>query len=86
MIVHDDSNKPTGRKTEIVEELFIWVAVHENGVEGIVAYNSLPLVTSSEPLAHQMRQAAIKTRELTNPNLKLRLLRFSTRQIMEEIS
>lgn len=78
----------TFENLEKITEFYTYVAVDINGNEGIIAYKDeqrnmiMPLVSSKLKLINEFRK---QVKEMAKePNSKIRLLKFSTREVLEE--
>ena len=84
MIIHDSDKRARGRQTDTIEELYLWVSEKENGVEGMLAFNGLPLVVSSRDLAqNELKRIALKIQQEVNQPMKL--IRLTGREVIDEL-
>lgn len=89
MQMHKDDRIPTGRGTSEVSEVYVWVAVHANGTEGVIAVPMagamFPLITTSLYQAQaQLRQLAEQIGKASG--LPIKLLKFSNRSVIADIT
>jgi len=84
MIIHDSDERARGRETDTIEELYVWVSCKENGVEGILAFNGMPLAVSSRDLAeNELKRVALHIQQEINQPMKL--IRLSGREVISEL-
>lgn len=72
-----------GGISEEVKSLYVWIAVHGDGDEGIAAVNGMPLMAAQHRVAVKLKSAVEGLARTTGKSMKL--VRYDARAVLEGV-